>query len=143
MIGGVNIKSTFLQVMGILSVIFGGIGTITGLSNIASYTGLGMVLYGFVELASSVLLLTEGIMGVMYCANRDKASICVFIGIITVLVKVLAIIVYNNSPLGRINTQAMASIGASGLNIAIMAVALIDPVLYFIAALRFARKKAA
>lgn len=135
-------KSTFLQVMGILGIIFGVIGTITGLLNIASYTGLGMVLYGFVELAGSVLLLTEGIMGVMYCANQDRAGKCVLIGIITVLVKVLVIIVYNNSPLGRINMQAMASIGASGLNIAIMAVTLIDPVLYFIAALRFVRKKA-
>lgn len=40
-------KSTFLQIMGILGIVFGGIGTLTGLSNIAAYTGLGMGLYGF------------------------------------------------------------------------------------------------
>lgn len=134
-------KSTFLQIMGILGIVFGGIGTLTGLSNIAAYTGLGMGLYGFVELAGSVLLLAAGIMGVMYCADQSKAGSCVFIGVITILVKVLVIISYNMPPLGKINSQMMASIGASGFNIAIMAVTLVDPVLYLISAVSFARKK--
>lgn len=133
-------KSTFLKVMGILCIIFGAIGIISSLAGMGVYIWMGMGGYAVICLLQTVFMLVAGIMGVMHCANKQKAAGCLVWGLIVVILAIISLIMYNASSVASLVNYASAAAGIPSFN-ALSLLQLVIPVLYFISAFLFVRKK--
>ncbi|HIV16476.1 MAG TPA: hypothetical protein IAB17_00630 [Candidatus Alectryocaccobium stercorigallinarum] len=132
-------KSTFLKVMGILCIIFGAIGILSGLVNMAMYMWIGMGGFAVVCLLQSIFMLVAGIMGVMHCANKQKAAGCLVWGLIVVILAIISLIMYNASDIASLVNYASAAVGVPSFNF-LTFLQLVVPILYFVSAFRFVRK---
>ena len=129
-------KSTFLQVMGIICIVFGGISVLMSLIGFGGYIASGLTVYGILEAVGNLLIVVGGINGVVYCADQSKALRCVVLGIAMIAVKIIANIVYNSSAY----VLSFAGLGTQITSAFTISIPVI-PIIYFIAAFLFLRKK--
>jgi hypothetical protein len=132
-------KSTFLKVMGILCIIFGAIGILSGLVSMAMYMWIGMGGFAVISLLQTIFMLVAGIMGVMHCANKQKAAGCLVWGLIVVILAIISLIMYNASDIASLVNYASAAVGVPSFNFLTL-LQLVVPILYFVSAFRFVRK---
>ncbi len=130
-----------LKVVGILQIIFGGLGTLINLLGAATiiaslaylqsvgYAVSGGVIYASVavSVAYSIFVLVAGILGVKYSNRKEKAKSCMTIGIILMVAAVLS------SVLSYIATSALGTTNIASLILG-LAFGLVLPVLYYVGA---------
>jgi len=128
-------RNTFLFVMGLLLIIFGGIGIVFGLIallgvGLLSAAGLNIALLwlsAILYLVGAVVSFIAGILGVANAAKPEKVQICIVFGVLAVVASLLGTI--------------LNVVGGNSFDLVSMLLGAAPPVLYLIAA--FMGKKTA
>ena len=131
-------KSTFLKVMGILCIVFGGISlVISGLAfvtfaAITAATGIDLTSVGLFSLLSAVIELTAGIIGVVFCTKPDKVVVPRIFAVLMMVMSVVSYVI--TLGLAKQVADAGAQMSSSPLSLVL---GLVVPVLYLISTFKF------
>lgn len=140
-------KSTFLKVMGILCIVFGGIGIVVSLIEFASYSaiaanvGVDLSSAAIIDVVTAVITIVAGIVGVVNCTKPEKAIVCRIMGILMILCKIGGFVVVF-SMLPKLN-EMLTSLGGQEMSFSQLVnplsivFALVVPVLYLISTFRY------
>ena len=129
-------KSTFLQVMGIISIVFGAIAVIITLAGLAatkmleSLTGVSFTGAIVVEVIAAVVLLVAGILGVVFCTKPENAMVCRILAVVLIVLKLVDFFM-TNALYKSIDASYLS--GQTGVSPISLILGLIVPVLYLIA----------
>ena len=129
----------FLQVSGILFVLFGVLGLIFALIGItqAHYwnlvmptsSGMSWSVYYSISMLTTAIYIIIGIMGIAYCARPDQADFCYQLGFIAIMVAFCSIVF-------AFGSGALAALGLGGVTTVLFALDFVLPILYIIGALK-------
>ena len=140
-------KSTFLKVMGILCIVFGGIGIVVSLAEFATYNalaaqvGVNLSTAAVIDVVTAVVTIVAGIIGVVNCTKPQNAIVCRIMGILMILAKIAGFVVVF-SMLPKLN-EMLTSLGAQEMsfgqlvNPLSIVFALVVPVLYLISTFKY------
>lgn len=136
-------ESTFLKVMGILSIIFGAIGSLAAIMgslgaaalSVAGLLSSTLIVSVFIALADAAVMLTAGIVAVANSKKPQKAKLCIAFGILMIALRVANAVLVVSRP--DLFAESATGVAASGLGFSTI-VGFAVPVLYTIAAFRFA-----
>ncbi len=140
-------KSTFLKVMGILCIVFGGIGIVVSLAEFATYNalaaqvGVNLSAAAVIDVVTAVVTIVAGIVGVVNCTKPQNAIVCRIMGILMILAKIAGFVVVF-SMLPKLN-EMLTSLGGQEMSFAQLVnplsivFALVVPVLYLISTFKY------
>ena len=123
----------FLKVVGILMIIFGGIGIVMGIMAVGAVGLLAAVSDGEIGstlltvssillLVSAVMELVAGILGVCFCKRPEKAGVCMAFGIIVALLTIAGAV--------------LTVVGGDSFPVVSTLIGLVCPILFIIGAAR-------
>lgn len=127
-------KSTFLQVMGIISIIFGALAVIITLAGLAATriveaaTGISFTGAIVVEVIAAVALLVAGILGVVFCTKPENAMVCRILGVLLIVLRVVDFVM-TQSLYKQVEDLGGTTTGVSPISLIF---GLLIPVLYLI-----------
>lgn len=140
-------KSTFLQVMSILFIVFGVISIIVSIMGIGGYAVIGalvgrsFMILGIISLATSVIWLVAGIVGITSFRDQRKAAGCLVWAIIIIVLDIISIIAMFSTGFMAVLNEVSYYISGYTVSPFSMVMQFVLPVLYFIAAFKFVRKR--
>ena len=131
-------KSTFVKVMGIIMVVFGGLGLIGSIFTLPMLEAIGFMQIGMMSIGQAVFMLAIGIIGILYSGNKDKAKFCVICALFLIVLEIAGVILQYVSGYMAVANTALQIIGSSSTTTILSTLlGFVIPVLFFIAAYRF------